>query len=208
MLREMFLGRNPSNFHINPLIKAFIISETFIWSAWNFVIPIFAVFAATKVTGGGIELAASAYSTWLISRLILEVIVGRYLQRAKLITKFIATITGLILMSLGYIGFAYTTQIIFVYIFFAILGIGFGISSPPKFSIFSTHLDRNKETSEWALYDASVFLFMALSATLGGFVAAKYGFSILFFLSSIVNTLGILPYIFYIQKEKLSLSKN
>lgn len=202
MLREMFLGRNPSNFQVNPLIKAFIISETFIWSAWNFVIPIFAVFATTRVTGGGIELAASSYSIYLVSRVIFEVVVGRYLERENIFKKFIATIIGLLAISLSYIGFAYTTEILFVYVFFSLAGIGFGISSPPKFSIFSTHLDKNKETSEWALYDASVFLFMALSATIGGFVAAKYGFSILFLLSSVVNALGILPYLIYIQKEK------
>lgn len=40
MLKDQFLGRNPTHFKVNPVVKAFIISEAFLWSAYNFIIPI------------------------------------------------------------------------------------------------------------------------------------------------------------------------
>ena len=44
MLKEQFIGRNPSHFQVNPVVKAFIVSESFLWSAYNFIVPIFAIF--------------------------------------------------------------------------------------------------------------------------------------------------------------------
>ncbi|MBI2622736.1 MAG: hypothetical protein HYW64_01440 [Candidatus Levybacteria bacterium] len=61
MLKEQFLGRNPSHFQINPVVKAFIVSETFLWSAWNFVTPIFAIFVVSNIEGGNVQIAASAF---------------------------------------------------------------------------------------------------------------------------------------------------
>ena len=75
-----------------------------------------------------------------------------------------------------------TKTVIPIFIFYGVIGLGLGISSPVKYSLFSTHLDKNKETSEWGIYDASVFMGMAMSATIGGFIAYRYGFSLLFYI--------------------------
>lgn len=202
MLKEIFLGRPPSHFHINPLIKAFIISETFLWSAWNFIMPIIAIFATSNIVGGNVEIAASAFSVHLIVRVIFELISGRYLSTSKEIDKFLATILGILLISFSYFGFALTGTVIFLYIFYGIAGMGLGIASPAKNTLFSTHLDKNKEVFEWGVHDAVVIMGMALSAALGGFIASKYGFQALLFLASTVNLLGIVPYILYIHHKK------
>lgn len=202
MLKEIFIGRPLSHFHINPLIKAFIISETFLWSAWNFIMPIIAIFATSNIVGGNVEIAASAFSVHLIVRVIFELISGRYLSTSKEIDKFLATILGILLISFSYFGFALTGTVIFLYIFYGIAGMGLGIASPAKNTLFSTHLDKNKEVFEWGVHDAVVIMGMALSAALGGFIASKYGFQALLFLASTVNLLGIVPYILYIHHKK------
>lgn len=199
MLKEQFLSRNPSHFKVNPVVKAFIISEAFLWSAYNFIIPIFAVFVTTNIRGGNVQIAASAYSFFLIARVIFELITCKYFGKSNEFHKFIATIAGILFISLGYLGFAFSHTVVSLFMFFGIAGMGLGIASPVKNSLFSTHLDKNKETTEWGIYDAVTFIGMASTAALGGFIASAYGFNFLFILAAAVNFLGILPYLLYIR---------
>ena len=120
MLRELFIGKRPSHFHINPLVKAFIISECFLWSAWNFIIPIFAIFALKDIVGGKIELAASGYSIHLVFRVIFELIVGRYLTRSSDSKKLKIAILGILTITVAYIGFIFTNTIFLFFFFYAV----------------------------------------------------------------------------------------
>ena len=202
MIKEIFIGRKPSDFHMNPVVKAFIVSEIFLWSSWNAIVPIFAIFAATKIPGGNTEIAASSFSSYLIVRVIFELISGRYLAKSKEMQKFIISIAGIVLISLGYIGFAMTRDIYSLFIFYSVIGVGLGIASPAKNSLFSSHLDKDKEVTEWSIYDGFVFMGMAMSATIGGFVANRYGFIFLFYLVATTNLLSIIPYILYAKSRK------
>jgi MFS family permease len=196
MLKEQFIGRNPSHFHINSLVKSFIVSEAFLWSGWNFFFPIFAIFAS-NIKGGSIEFAASAYSLHLIVRVIFEITVCKFLSKSSDRRKIKITSLGLALISIAYIGFAFSNTIPLVLFFYSLIGVGFGIATPAKNSLFSMHLDKNKEPTEWGLYDASVFICMALATALGGFIAGQYGFQILFLLASLMNIASIIPYLLY-----------
>ncbi len=201
MFIERFLGRKPSHFDINPVVKAYIISEAFLWSAWDFVIPIFSIFVVKNIPGGDIQTAALGYSVYLITRVVFEIISGRLLQKGGDRKKFIMTMVGMVCLSLGYFGFAISKNILQVFTFYAVLGIGLGIASPAKNSLFSIHLDKNKEATEWSLTDAVSFICMALATALGGFIAASYGFPALFILAAVVNILGLIPYFAYVFKR-------
>lgn len=202
MIKEIFLGKKPSDFHVNGVVKAFIISEIFLWSSWNAVTPIFAIFAASKIPGGNTEIAAASFSTYLIVRVIFELISGRYLSKSNDMQKFIVSIIGIILISVGYVGFALTKNVSSLFVYYGIIGVGLGIASPAKNCLFSSHLDKNKEVAEWSMYDGLVFMGMAMSAAIGGFVANRYGFTFLFYLVAITNLLSIIPYILYAEKKK------
>lgn len=197
MLKEQFIGRNPSHFRVNSIVEAFIISETFLWSAWNFVTPIFAIFVISSIKGGNVQIAASAFSVCLIARLILEIISGKYLDNKSDKHKLFLAIVGMILMSVAYLGFAFTHSILSLFLFYILIGVGFGVASPAKYSLFTEHIDRDKATTEWSLYDAITLIGIASATALGGFIASLYGFTFLFILASIVNLLGTIPYLFF-----------
>lgn len=197
MLREQFLGRNPSHFHPNPVVKAFITSEILIWSAWNFITPIFAIFAATKIPGGSVEIAASSYSAHLIARVFAELAIGKYLSKVSDRKKFLISAFGISIISVSFLGFAFVDNIILVYVYYAISGVGIGIATPAKNSLFAMHLDKNKEAAEWGIYDAATFTGTALASTAGGFIAQKYGFQFLFFIATCINLLGVIPYLLF-----------
>jgi MFS family permease len=203
MFRESFLGRNPSHFHLNPFVKAYIISESLMWAAWNFITPIFALFVVSQVHQGTIQTAALGYSIYLASRVVTELINGRILQGSNDTKKVGMAILGMICIGLAYLGFAVSHTIITLYIFYVLLGIGIGMAMPAKNSLFSIYLDRDKEATEWSMSDAVQFGAMAVATIIGGYIALNFGFTILFYLAFTVNLLAIFPYahFYFVQKE-------
>jgi len=199
MLREAFIGHVPSHFNLNKVVEAFIISETFFWAAWNFITPIFAIFVIDNIKGGNIQMAASAFSFYLITRVVVEVIAGKYSTGKSDLRKVWMTIAGMIFLSVAYIGFAFSHLIIHLFFFYVIAGIAIGIATPAKNSLFSAHLDHDREPTEWGLYDAVTLSGIALATALGGFIASAYGFQPLFLLAALINFLGIIPYLLYIK---------
>ncbi len=202
MLSDVFLGKRPSHFQINPFVKAYIISELFLWSAWSFVAPIFAIFIVNEIKGASIETAAFAYSVHLVSRVLFELISGRFLYKTGDRKKLLIAIVGIFCLSIAYIGFSFSTSMIMLFTSYFILGIGLGIASPAKNAIFSIHLDKNKESTEWGLADASCFIGMALATALGGFFAHQFGFKPLFLLAAVINLLSIIPYTLHLSMKK------
>lgn len=203
MLKEQFLGRNPSHFlKVNPIVKAYIVSESFIWSAWNFTTPIFAVFATQNIRHGSVEIAASSFSTYLITRVIFELLSGKITSKYSDIKKMYVTIIGAGAISFAYLGFAFAVSIPELFLYYGLAGAGLGFMTPAKSSLFSVHLDKNKEASEWSIADATSFIAMAFATALGGFIAGTYGFKVLFLLASLVNLLAIPPYLIYMYNRK------
>jgi len=196
MLKEQFIGRNPSHFRLSNIVEAFIISETFLWSAWNFVTPIFAIFVVNNIRGGNVQIAASAFSVSLIDRVMFEIITGKYLNNKTDGNRLRLAVLGMVVMSIAYLGFAFSHTIPLLFSFYIMVGIGFGMASPAKYSLFTEHIDKDKATTQWSLYDAITLIGIASATALGGFIASLYGFTFLFILASIVNLLGIVPYLF------------
>lgn len=193
----MFMGKQPSAFKINTLIKAFIASEMLLWSSWNAIIPIVALFAVT-IKNGTIQTAASAYSIYLIVRVFFELLSGRLLLGSHDNKKVTFAIVGIGIISIGYALLTVTNDTTMFFSAYALVGVGLGIASPGKNSLFSMHLDKSKESMEWGLQDASVFFSMALASSAGGFIAATYGFHTLFIISAFINLGATLPYLLYI----------
>lgn len=187
------------NFSYNHVIKSYIVSESLLWSAYSLIIPIFAIFVVNNIENGSIELAAMGFSTYLVTRVIFELLSGQYLGKSSDKKKFLITVTGFVCMSLAYIGFAISETIPEIFFFYAIAGLGIGIASPAKNALFSIHLDKNKESTEWGVTEASVFICMAIATTTGGLLAQRYGFDLLFYIAATVNLLAIFPYLKYIK---------
>lgn len=197
MLKDVLNGRLHIADHINPFVKSFIISESFFWTAWSLFTPIFAIFATNSISGGSIAVAASTFSSYFIARIISELFISKIVSKTSENKKISIIVGGILIVSLSYLGFAFTKNVPFLYLFWITSGIGFGIATPPKLSLFSTHLDHNKETVEWSATDVINLTLMALATMLGGFIANQYGFKPLFILASAINILAIIPFLLY-----------
>lgn len=201
MLREQFIGRNPTHFVTSSIVRAFITSELFLWSAWDTVIPFLSIFLVKDIPGADIQTAAFGYSVYLITRVIFELISGKDLSNSSDKKKIYAAILGLIFTSLACFGFALIKTLPFIFIAYLLAGIGIGVASPAKNSLFSTHLDKNKAAAEWSIYDAVVFICIALATSLGGFIATVYGFETFFIVAAVWILVATIPYLLFIRKK-------
>lgn len=196
MLREAFLSRHPSHFQINPVVRAFILAEMFLWSGWNFFFPLIGVFVIEEVGGADLKVVATAYSLYMVSRVGFELLSAKKFGRAKDTTRLAITIVGGLIIGFGYLSFLVASSVFLLFLTYILIGAGIGISSPTKLSLFSMHLDKNKEATEWSFYDALSFGGMAISGVLGGVIASKFGFDVIFIGAAFLNFLGVLPYFF------------
>ncbi len=167
--------------------------------------PILAIFAAKDLPGGSIEVAGFAYSIHLIVRVVFELMSGKFLAGSSSRKKIYVTILGIIIVTISYLYLAMTENVLHFYIAMGITGMGFGIISPAKNALFSTHLDKDKESMEWGMSDATVFVAIALASSLGGLMASKYGFKSVFLLAACVNILACFPYLLYLMTKKRSI---
>ena len=75
-------------------------------------------------------------------------------------------------------------------------------------AIFTHHIDKKKEGTEWGIYFTLTDLVGATFSSIGGFVAASYGFPTLIIFVVIISVLGavllwpIRPYLHIYKKPK------
>lgn len=192
----MFLHRMPySNF--NPFVKSFIVSDGLLFSAWSLIFPLFAVFVTTNIANGNIGLAASSVTTYFVVRIITEIISGKYLQKFSEGKRINILNIGMLLVAAAYFGFAFSNTITMIYFFWTVAGIGWGLATPTRLSLFSLHLDKNSAVTEWSVTDVINLILIAASTAVGGFIATEFGFKLLFLLAGVINLLGIIPFLIY-----------
>jgi hypothetical protein len=175
-LKDLFLP-------LNKIIKVLVLSDFIITSAFGFVAPIFALFITDKIQGGTIEtvgFAAAFY--WLAAALTRLPVAGSIL---------ICTIPFLFLLS---------TKIWHIYLVEAFYGIGYSLRLPGWYGMFTRHIDKGHEGYEWSFDSLIAGAGSAITAALGGLMAAKLGFNVLFIFVGAISILGsvILIFLYYI----------
>ncbi len=177
-------------YKVNPIIRTLIFSDFLFWSANNLVTPIFSVFIVDHILDASLEAAGFAATLYLLTRSLAEIPVGMLIDKQKGETDdLIFLITGGVLQGIIYISFAFMENVSQLYIAMILLGIASAISAPSWYSVFTKYIDKKEEGFEWSLYDVLVSIGMALTAAIGGYIAQRYGFHLVFF---VVGTLTIL----------------
>ncbi len=187
---------------MNPIVRGFIASETAFWSGINAVGPIFAVFVADHVSGGSVEAAGTSVTVYLLARVMVELFVARILNQSTDDKKFVFAMSGTFVVGLCYVGFMFADNIVTVLFLQAAVGASLAVASPAKYALFSEHLDKGKESTEWGVYDAVSMGGMALTAAIGGYVAQTYGFAFLFGIAATLILIGTLPFALFVFANK------
>ncbi len=159
---------------INPVIRFLILSDVVVIGAAALLGPIFALFIEDFIVGGSVEVAGIAAGVYLFSKSILQIPMAHLLDKIKgekddFWFMFIFTI----LMSLLPLFYLIIHTPLQLYIIQFALGIFTAFTFPSFMAIFTRHIDKNKESTEWGVYFTLTDIASAGFAVIGGYIAAR-----------------------------------
>ncbi len=178
---------------INPVIRFLIISDTVIVGAAGLLGPVFALFIEDFIVGGNEAVAGIAAGVYLLSRSILQIPVAHLIDRIRgekddfwFMFSF-SLLMGII--PLLYLVVHTPMQLYFVQF---LLGVFTAFTFPSFMAIFTRHIDKKKEGTEWGVYFTLTDVVSALLAVVGGYIATTSGFHSLIVLVVILSVAGAL----------------
>lgn len=181
------------NYNINIVIKILILSDFLIWSANQLFAPIFAIFVADNLVNGNVEVVGFSAGIYLFVKSIFEIPVGLFIDKKKgEIDDLIFACVGTLITGVAIFLYNYINTVTQLYLLQAVLGISAAIAYPGWYSMFTRHIDKDKEAFEWSLYDVLLAIGMAVTSAIGGVLAKEYGFSVIFTLASLTTISGAL----------------
>jgi len=152
-------------------------------------------------TGGSIEAAGIAVAIGLLVKAVLEMPVGMYIDKSPSEKDDLySIILGSFIMGAAILMYSFITDVWQMYLLQALMGAGAAISYPGWSSMFTKHIDKNREAFEWSLYDVFLGIGMAGAAAIGGFVANQYGFNMIFYIAAAATFFGA-TMLFMLRKE-------
>ena len=162
------------------------------FSAYGLIGPIFAVFVTNQIAGATIATAGFAATINLLVRALLQMPIARYIDRHKgEKDDFKFMVAGSTLISIVPFAYLFVTTPLHLYLAQVVLGIGGALANPGWYAIFTRHIDKGKEGTEWTLENVGVGLAAAGTAAIGGILAQYFGFNNLFLIVGIVSLLGL-----------------
>ncbi len=187
---------------INKIIKILIFSDVILETGFGFVAPIFAIFIYQKFQGGGVEgveVAGFAMAIYWGVKSVLEIPFGKYLDKVsgeKDDLWFV--IIGNILAAGAVFGYLLSFLPWHIYLCQGIYSLGMAMNIPGYCAIFTRHIDKGKEAFEWSARSTFIGIGAGISGALGGVIAGKFGFNVLFIgVGIFVLASAFLPFLIY-----------
>lgn len=177
-------------------IKILIVASIFFSFSSGLFGPIYAIFV--EKIGGDILTASSAWTLYSVVIGILILVFGKWedkLNKRKMI------VLGYFINTIGIVGYLFIQQPIQIFIIQAILGVSSAILNPAWNAIFSTSLDRHRESSEWAYWEGAIRIDAGIAAVIGGVIATVFGFRTLFIFMTITAAASTVISVLLLRKK-------
>lgn len=176
---------------INPVIRYLTISDILVIGGFGLILPIFAVFITESIKGGTVEVVGIAMAIYLITKSLGQIPVAGIIDKIKgerddfwvmFIPSVLYSLVPLLYLTIDTPEGLYLVQFIY--------GLAAAAVFPAWMAIFTRHIDKEHEGVEWGVYQTLVDLGSAAAASLGGFIAFRFGFEYLFLVVSITVFIG------------------
>ncbi len=180
---------------VNKIIKTLILTDFFLYSAYGFIMPIFAIFIVQRIAIDNpeyaIKVAGISYFLYWGVKSLLQIPISKYLDKIHgEKDDFWFMVLGLFISSLIPFGFIFSSSVWHIYLLQVLHALGMALFIPAWNAIFTRHMDKGKEAFEWALDSTCLGLGTAVTGAVGGFIVAVAGFHFLFVFSGIINLLA------------------
>lgn len=178
------------NLKLNKIIKYLVLSDLIFYTGWGLISPIFAIFVLNSIIGGTAFVVGLAAGINLIVRSILRIPFGRYADKSQKISYYLM-FYGLFISALVPIGYIYSSAPIHLYILQAILGASLAMSSAGWTCLYSRHMDRGKESTEWGIDAVAVGIGPGVAGILGGLALTYFSFDKVFIGTTLLGLIGV-----------------
>ncbi len=167
--------------NVNKIIRYLLISDFIFYSGWGLILPVFALYVIEHVEGGNIMAVGIAEAIYLIVNSILRVACGWFLDNQpneKTDYQFMAA--GLFFASLVPFCYIMASNIWQIYFLEAVRAAGLAMSISGWSAIFTRHIDKGREATEWGISAMSVGIGAGFAGIAGGWAITQFGFDPVF----------------------------
>ena len=177
--------------------------DVLILSAFGLLSPLFAIFVTKQIVGGTATVVGFATAVYFIAKSLVQIPIGRFIDKhSGEKDDFLVLIIGH--LSLAVVPFLYllARTPFHIYALQAVLGVADALVVPAYLAIFSRHLDKDHEGTEWSVRSVFVGTAAAIAGASGGVIVDSFGFEALFVSAGIlaifatVSVLFIRPFIY------------
>lgn len=177
---------------MNRVIKILMISDILVLTSFGLIEPILAIFFKEDLIGGTIFMAGLASTIFLLVKCFIQLPFSKYVDSHSYRTRLRWLILGAFLISLVPFIYIFAKHIYVIFLAQVVYGIGGGLAYPTWLGLWSTHLDRKKESFEWSLYSTFTGIGTAASAAIGAALAQFVGFTFTFIVVGVLSLIGCL----------------
>lgn len=179
------------NFKINRIVKYLILSDLVFYTGWGLISPIFAIFIVEKIVGGNAFVAGLSSAVYLILMSLLRIPFGMFLDsRPSEKDDYWFLTIGLFIAALTSFGFIFAKLPWHIYLLQIVRAVTMAMTLAAWPAIFTRHIDKGKESTEWGLDATSVGLGAGISGAIGGWAVIKFGFNLVFITVGFVGLIG------------------
>lgn len=173
---------------MNRTMKLLMLSDIFVLTGFGLIQPILAIFINGGVTGGTVLTAGLASTIFLVTKSLVQLPFGRYIDSHTRKTRWL--MIGTMLMAGVPVLYLSADSIYHIYLAEAIYGLGSGLAYPTWLGLWSTNMDKGRESFQWSIYSTSTGLGTAATGTLGAAIASVLGFKATFVFAGLMCLLG------------------
>ncbi len=189
--------------HITPnrVIKYLVLSDLAFWTGWGLMSPIFAIFIVERIEGGSALVVGIASAIYWISKALFRIPVGLFLDTfPSERDDYFVLVLGLLIAALTPFGFIFAKIPLHIYILQAFYALGIAMSLSGWSAIFTRHIDKGKEATEWGLDATAVGIGIGVAGAVGGWTVSNFGFKPVFLAVGILGLLGVVV-LFSLRKD-------
>ncbi|MFC1702961.1 MFS transporter [Patescibacteria group bacterium] len=160
----------------------------------GFLAPILAVYITTDIRGGSLATVGFATTIFWIVKSVIQIPVAMSADKTEgEADDFrMMMVGGVITAIVPLLYFFFASEVWHIYLFQALDGAGHALLVPTFLAIFTRHIDKHKESTEWTMHSNAVGIAFATAAAVGGVLAEQFGFRIIFLIVSVVYSFGVI----------------
>jgi len=176
---------------INKIVKYLVLSDLVFGAGWGLITPVFAIFIVDRIQGGTAFVVGIASAIYWILKSILRIPIGMFLDKTigERDDYWFLTV-GLFMAAFVPFGYAIATLPWHIYMLQVFYAIGMAMSLSGWTAIFTRHIDKGKEATEWGIDATSVGLGAGISAAIGGWAVTQFGFALVLIAVGILGLIG------------------